>query len=495
MRDFVLLYVNGVEHRVSGDDAFMPLSDYLRYVLSQCGTKVVCAEGDCGACTVFLGRLNAAKDAVDYVPVNACIQYMYQLDCTHIVTVEGLKVDGDLNRIQQSMVDCHGAQCGYCTPGFIVAMCSLFESCDKANKSSTSDKSEKPCAITRESVSDALTGNLCRCTGYESIIKAAMSVDEKQYQRLENLYPQASFVGAFKQHHDEQVMVKGSESEFFKPTDVKSAVEYRSKNPAAVIVSGGTDICVNLNKGRIEPAKVMVLTHVAGLGELKVNGDTVEVGARVSLRRLEEFFQNSLPEFHHILWIFGSPQIRYAGTLAGNIANGSPIADSLPFLFVSGAEVEVSGVKGERRIKVSELYSGYRKMVLTEDEIIVRIHIPMPSKSTILKLYKVSKREHLDISSFTAAIRLERSGEKIANACIAYGGVAAVVLKLPKTEEFLNGKVFSLETFRQAGEIAVKEITPISDVRGSKDYRLQLAANIMEKFFFETADEKELVCL
>jgi len=131
-------------------------------------------------------------------------------------------------------------------------------------------------------------------------------------------------------------------------------------------------------------------------------------------------------------------------------------------------------------------------MVLTEDEIIVKIHIPMPSKSTILKLYKVSKREHLDISSFTAAISLERQGDKIANAKVAYGGVAAVVLKLPKTEEFLNGKPFNLDTFRQAGEVAMKEITPISDVRGSKDYRLQLAANIMEKFFFETADEKEL---
>lgn len=488
MRDFVLLYVNGVEHRVKGDDAFMPLSDYLRYELSKCGTKVVCAEGDCGACTVFLGRLDTGagsgnRESLEYVPVNACIQYMYQLDCTHIVTVEGLKIDGELNRIQQSMVDCHGAQCGYCTPGFIVAMCSLFESCTK---------DDKQCKPDRAAVSDALTGNLCRCTGYESIIKAAMSVDEKQYKRLAQLYPPAPLVSTFKRHHDEPVMVKGSESEFFKPTDIKSAVEFRSKNPIAVIVSGGTDVCVNLNKGRIEPQKIMVLTHVSGLSELQTSAETIEVGARVTLRRLEEFFQSALPEFHHILWIFGSPQIRYAGTLAGNIANGSPIADSLPFLFVSGAEVEVAGTKGNRRIKVSELYSGYRKMVLTEDEIIVKIHIPMPSKSTILKLYKVSKREHLDISSFTAAISLERQGDKIANAKVAYGGVAAVVLKLPKTEEFLNGKPFNFDTFRQAGEAAMKEITPISDVRGSKDYRLQLAANIMEKFFFETADEKEL---
>ena len=164
-----------------------------------------------------------------------------------------------------------------------------------------------------------------------------------------------------------------------------------------------------------------MLTHVVGLDELRTNGNMVEVGALVSLRKLEEFFQKSLPEFHHILWIFGSPQIRYAGTLAGNIANGSPIADSLPFLFVTGAEVEVAGLKGARRIKVNQLYSGYRKMVLTEDEIIARIHIPMPAESVKLKLYKVSKREHLDISSFTAAISLERKGDKIANAQVAYG--------------------------------------------------------------------------
>lgn len=480
MRDFVLLFVNGVEHRVSGDDVFMPLSDFLRYSLSKCGTKVVCAEGDCGACTVFLGRLNAEKSDLEYVPVNACIQYLHQLDCTHIVTVEGLKIDGELNRIQQSMVDCHGAQCGFCTPGFIVAMCSMFE---------------EKCKPDNQKVRDALTGNLCRCTGYESIIKAALSVDETQYQRLVTLYPPKAIVNEFKKYQVEPVTVAGSESVYFKPVDIKSAVKFKSENPGTVIISGGTDICVNLNKGRIEPKHIMALAHVEGLGDLKLNDGIVEVGARVSLQRLETFFKEVVPEFHHILWIFGSPQIRFAGTLAGNIANGSPIADSLPFLFISGAEVEVSGLNGNRRIKVSELYSGYRKMTVTDDELIVRILIPVPDEATILKLYKVSKREHLDISSFTAAISLKRDGMKISSAQVAYGGVAAVVLKLHKTEEYLNSSEFSLETFRKAGEIAVAEITPISDVRGSRDYRLQLAENIMEKFYFETAEEKELVCL
>lgn len=480
MRDFVLLFVNGVEHRISGDDVFMPLSDYLRYSLAKCGTKVVCAEGDCGACTVFLGRLNGERTDLEYVPVNACIQYLHQLDCTHIVTVEGLKIDGELNRIQQSMVDCHGAQCGYCTPGFIVAMCSMFE---------------EKCKPDNQKVRDALTGNLCRCTGYESIIKAAMSVDETQYKRLENLFPSAPFVAAFTKHQLEPVTVNGSASVYFKPVDVQSAVEFKSKNVGTVIVSGGTDICVNLNKGRIEPKHIMALAHVEGLNDLKVNNNVVEIGARVSLQRLETFFKEVVPEFHNMLWVFGSPQIRYAGTLAGNIANGSPIADSLPFLFVSGAEVEVAGLKGKRRIKVSELYSGYRKMTVTEDELIVSILIPVPDKGTTLKLYKVSKREHLDISSFTAAISLRRDGQKIVGAQVAYGGVAAVVLKLPKTEEYLNSHEFTLETFRKAGEIAVAEITPISDVRGSRDYRLQLANNILEKFYFETAEEKELVCL
>src|SRR4030095_8080074 len=181
MRDYLLLYVNGQEFRIGGADPFKTLSNFLRYDQQKTGTKIVCEEGDCGACTVLVGRVESGNIA--YKPINSCIQFMYQLDCTHIVTVEGLRADDELNAVQESMIKCHGAQCGYCTPGFVVAMCAMFEQKD---------------SITVPEVKDALTGNLCRCTGYGSIIEAALDVDTTKLTRMSELYPPAAMMNAFK---------------------------------------------------------------------------------------------------------------------------------------------------------------------------------------------------------------------------------------------------------------------------------------------------------
>jgi xanthine dehydrogenase small subunit len=478
MRDYLLLYINGKEHRVRGEHVFAPLTDYLRYEIAQCGTKVVCAEGDCGACTVALGKLDGSE--IVYKPVNGCIQYLYQLDCTHIITVEGVKHNGDLNAVQNAMVDCNGAQCGYCTPGFIVALCSMFDA-------------DKP--VSRCSLKEELAGNLCRCTGYEDIIRAGLAVDKKKQPKFNQQYPPSSMVKAFKEHLQKPVLIEHDGRSFFNPLDLQSAIKFKDEHSGAVIVSGGTDVCVIANKRGFAPPHLISTSHLPDLSAIEVAGETLVVGARVTLRELEVYVRELVPEFYSVLYIFGSPQIRYAGTLVGNIANASPIADTIPFLFVTDAEVEAAGLKGNRRIKVNKLYKGYKTLDLSADEIITRVHIPLPKKNDILKLYKVSKREQLDISSFTAAIKMQRSESKIASVRIAYGGVAATVVALPETETFLTGKPFALDTFRAAGEIARKEITPISDVRGSKDYRWQLAENILVKFYHETADERELACL
>ncbi|HEY9787478.1 MAG TPA: FAD binding domain-containing protein [Candidatus Obscuribacterales bacterium] len=479
MRDYVLLYINGKEHRIRGAEAFTPLSDYLRYELGLCGTKVVCAEGDCGACTVMLGRLNEGKTDLTYIPVNSCIQFLYQLDCAHIASIEGLKIDEQLNNVQEAMVECHGAQCGYCTPGFIVAMCAMFENKQK---------------LALPDVKEGLTGNLCRCTGYESIINAALAVDGSQYTKLSQLHPPAPIVQAFEKHHQEPVLIEGDGLKLFIPVDVRSAAEFKSKNSDTIIVSGGTDVCVNTNKKGLEPKTVISLANMAGLDDLTVEQGNLQVGAKVTLRRLEDFCRTLIPEFYRILYVFGSPQIRHAGTLAGNIGNGSPIADTLPFLFVMDAEIEAEGAQGVRRIKINNFYKGYKTLDLGKDEIITRIIVPVPTEADVLKLYKISKREHLDISTFTAAIRLQRDNGRISRANIAYGGIAAVVVRMTKTEAFLAGKPYTIETFREGGKIAREEITPISDVRGSADFRWQLAENILQKFFYETASEREWVC-
>ncbi len=480
MRDYILLYINGREHKVSGDMAFVPVTDYLRYELGLCGTKVVCAEGDCGACTVMVGRVDG--DELVYKPINSCIQYICQLDCSHLVTIEGLKQNGDLNPVQNAMVACHGAQCGYCTPGFVVAMCSMFDE-------------GKP--LTACQLKDGLIGNLCRCTGYEPIVEAGLAVDLTHWEPVSKLYPAGEMLKNFKAHLGQSIHLKADGKELFVPVSVKEACKFKSENPQAVFITGGTDVSVNMNKRGLVPEVLISTSNLPGLQEIssqEESGRTVlEIGARVSLKQLEDYISKLSEEMKYILWVFGSPQIRHAGTLAGNIANASPIADTPPFLFIMDADIEVAGINGSRKIKMTEFYTGYKKLALQSDEMITKIHLPLPVKDEIVRLYKISRRQHLDISAFTAAIRLNVENGKIKTAAVAYGGVAAVILRMTAVEQFLVGKEFSLATCREAGKLARSEITPLTDVRGSRDYRLTLAENIFSKFYHETA-ERQLVC-
>ncbi|MEO6259830.1 MAG: FAD binding domain-containing protein [Thermoanaerobaculia bacterium] len=458
MRDQILFSVNGSEHRVGGSSAFATLANWLRYEEGATGTKTVCEEGDCGACTVLVRR--SAKD--DFVPVNSCILSIAQMDGASIITVEGLKNGSELNAVQQSMVTCHGAQCGYCTPGFIVAMSAMFENCDRVDEQQTRD---------------GLTGNLCRCTGYEPIIKAALAVDVAGVPKLRERYldvPSAP----------DATKIEGGGRLFFAPVTMAEATAFKRDHQPCTIVQGGTDVGVWVNKRAFAPPAMLFLGKIEGLSELRDARDGIVAGANVSLAKFEAFIRERIPELAKILAIFGSPQIKWAGTLAGNIANGSPIADTLPYLYVAGAELELTGTAGARLVPIDRFYLGYKKFDLKPDEIITRIRIP--AVHDLVKLYKVSRRKDLDISAFTAAIRLSFENGLIAAPKIVYGGVGPTLLRLTETEAFLTGKQPKLATFEQAGAIARGEIKPISDVRGSADYRLQLAENILSKFWFET---------
>jgi xanthine dehydrogenase small subunit len=479
MRDYILIYVNGQRLEVKAADAFATLSNFLRYELSKTGTKVVCEEGDCGACTVLLGNIDTSGELA-YKPVNSCIQLMCQLDLAHVVTIEGLTPSPALNPVQAAMVECHGAQCGFCTPGFVVAMCALFD---------------QPKPVAEQDIKDGLTGNLCRCTGYEPIIKAGLSVDQSKVSKLAALYPGQAMVADLKKHAQEAVSISYARRQLCIPLSLEEAARFKSKHQGVTVLAGGTDVCVVLNKRGLEPDNILVLNRINGIGEITAHDDKLVVGALATLHQLEDEVENRLPELHHMMWLFGSPQIRHAATLAGNIANGSPIADTLPFLFVMEAEVELVGSKGRRLVNIDHFYKGYKQLDMAADELIGRIHVPLPKPGDLLKLYKVSRRRNLDISTFTAAIYLRHQGGSIYGVRIAYGGVGPVVLRLPKTEKFLEGKAFEWKTFAEAGDMAGQEITPISDVRGSKDFRYQLAANIMQKFYFEvTAQMQEATC-
>ncbi|HYE58643.1 MAG TPA: FAD binding domain-containing protein [Rhodothermales bacterium] len=470
MRDYLLLYVNGAPVEIRGAEAFRTLTGYVRTERHLTGTKVVCEEGDCGACTVLIGRVE--EGAMVYRPVNACILHLYQLDRAHVVTVEGLARDGSLSAVQASMVHHHGAQCGFCTPGFVTAMTALYEA-------------QAP--ITEQAVRDGLTGNLCRCTGYEPILKAALAVDPAGVPRLNDLYPPEAMRAAFEAVAQEPVHIDAGTQIFCSPITVEEAARFKAAHPGVVIVQGGTDVGVWCNKRGYVPDVVLGLSQIPGMDEIAVRGGRLDVGGTATLQALEAFVRDLVPAFHGILRLFGSPQIRHAGTLAGNIGNGSPIADSLPFLYVMEAELELAGVNGHRRVGLREFFRGYKTFDLAPDEMIARIRIPLPEPDETLRLYKVSKRKDLDISTFTAAFRMMERDGRIERIHIAYGGVGPVVMRLPQTEAFLAGQAVTLETFVQAGQLAREEIAPISDVRGSRDFRLQLAETVMLKFYHELA--------
>lgn len=468
MRDYLLFYLNGCRQAITGDTAFLPLAEFLRLERRLTGTKIVCAEGDCGACTVLLGRPDGER--LRYEVANSCILFLYQLDGLHVVTVEGLQHAGKIHPVQEAMVVCHGSQCGYCTPGFVCSLTGLFEE------------------HARPELDDlrlGLTGNLCRCTGYVQILEAGQAVNAATLPRLNEIYTPRDMLDELRQTVPVSVHLETRNRSFFAPRRLEDALAFRARHADAVIVSGNTELGVLRNKKGYEPDRLLSLKRIPGLAEIAVHAGTATLGANVTWTQLEAFSHKALPEFYRIIIRFGSPQIRNVATLAANVANGSPIADSLPLLFVAEAEVELTSLRGTRRVRLDRFYNGYKLKDLAADEIITRIHLPLPPADDLLRLYKVSRRNDLDIATFGAAIRIRRDGGRIARAWIAYSGVAATVVRLPRTEEFLSGMPFTEATFAAAGCVAAEEIKPISDVRGSRDYRTQLAENVLVKFWWD----------
>jgi xanthine dehydrogenase small subunit len=479
-RDHVILFLNGKRCEIRGADCFLSLSDYLRYRRGLVGTKIVCSEGDCGSCTVLVGQPQANE--IVYQPIDSCIRFMFQLEGVHIVTVEGLGgsdgcQENELTPIQQAMVDCHGSQCGFCTPGFVMAMHGL---CEEYN-------GQKP---SEEDWRHGLTGNLCRCTGYTPILEAGKRAAGQGIAKLNEFYPAAPIVRELSGLAGDTPDLRSPDGKrAYCPASLDDAIEFRRANPQAKIVAGATDVGVQLNKRVIEPVVFLDLNRVKELEGVEIASNDGEkaivAGTRATWTQLLDVCQDAAPQFAEIVSVFGSPQIRHVGTIGGNVINASPIADSLPFMFVMDAELELVGPSGSRWVNINDFYQGYKKFDLRPDELLARIRISLPGQDELLRLFKVTRRRDLDISTFTAAIRLRLDGDTIEQAALAYGAVGPTVVRLRKTEQFLQGKPFGEGTMQAAGDLAVSEITPISDVRGSSDYRYQLARNILMKFYYE----------
>jgi xanthine dehydrogenase small subunit len=337
----------------------------------------------------------------------------------------------------------------------------------------------------------ALTGNLCRCTGYLPILDAAAALARTPPRRMNERYDTPDLLAELRTLAAEPLRIETGRRTYFAPATVEEAVAFKAERPGAVIVAGGTELGVLRNKKGYDPPTLLSLARVPGLDTIEHTDNGLSFGANVTWSQVERDVREPLPEFHHIVQRFGSPQIRHVATLVGNVAHGSPIADSLGLLSVMDAELELVSRRGVRRRSINGFYTGYKQKDLAADELIARVVLPLPTSGERLRLYKVSRRFDLDIATFGAAVRVSEVGGVIRRAAVSYTGVAPIVVRLPETEAFLLGRPFTETTFRQAGRVARAEVAPISDVRGGRDFRWRLAQNILTKFYFDELGASE----
>ncbi|HUQ27995.1 MAG TPA: xanthine dehydrogenase small subunit [Usitatibacter sp.] len=433
------------------------LLEYLRGPLGRCGTKEGCAEGDCGACTVVVGEAHGG--AMRYRAVNSCIRFVPTLDGKEVVTVESLRApDGTLHPVQQAMVDAHASQCGFCTPGFVMSLFALYVSRE---------------SVSREEAVEALAGNLCRCTGYRPIIDAAV----KMHSLAPASHPPRP---ATLPHDDAAVSIPG----FRAPRTLDELARLYAEAPDSLLLAGGTDVGLWVTKQLRELPPIIYMGDVAQLGRIEEREGALEIGAAVALTDAFAAVVKHHPGLAEIANRFGSPPVRNAGTLCGNVANGSPIGDSMPALIALGAEAVLREGSNERSIPLEALYSGYRQKTLRRGEFVRAVRIPPPG-GRLFASYKISKRFDQDISAVCAAFALTMRGDIVGEARIAYGGMAAVPKRGSQAEAALRGQRFTTATLRAAIDALEGDFAPIDDMRASSAYRRRMAGALLERFFHE----------
>ncbi|MFM8866299.1 MAG: xanthine dehydrogenase small subunit [Limnohabitans sp.] len=456
--------------------------DYLREQLHRTGTKEGCAEGDCGACVVMVGELNDAGTGVNYVPVNACIQLLPSLDGKSVKTVESLKnADGKLHPVQDEMVKCHGSQCGFCTPGIVMSLVNLVQVLPQPS---------------RRQITDALSGNLCRCTGYKPIIDAAAKACERPSElKIDDTadIPLLQEIARSKTPTlslDGEIIVqpvvrtrKGNE--FVSPATLAEVADYLVKHPTTTLLAGSTEIGLQVNKQFSRPDHIMYLGNVAELRQVRETPQSWRIGAAVSLATVEGLIAEAYPDFAEVLRRFGSPPIRSTATLAGNIANGSPIGDSMPCLMALGATLVLRRGDKSRTVALDQFYTGQKRNVLQPGEFIEAIELPKPVAGQVFRAHKVSKRFEQDISATCAAISYTRKGGKLSGVKLAYNGLAPSPCRAPKLEAMLEGRA-PADVSAAALDAAIADSFVARDgLRATWTYRSLVARNLVLEFIEE----------
>lgn len=453
------------------------LLDYLRLRRSLRGTKEGCAEGDCGACTVLVGRLSAGK--LVYESVNACIRFLGSLDRTHVVTIEHLRVsEGRLHPVQQAMVDFHGSQCGFCTPGFVMSLYGLWM------------RSPTP---SDAAIEKALQGNLCRCTGYEAIMRAARAISDygKAAKDPLNVERKAVIAKLNGLNTGDRVEIGTDKARLVVPANLDDFAKLLQAEPTATVVAGATDVGLWVTK---QMRDISPVVFIAGLDELKTISEAngvITIGAGVTYTEAFGALSKKIPALGQLINRIGGEQVRNMGTIGGNIANGSPIGDTPPPLIALGARLTLRKGNKRRTIALEKYFIAYGKQDRKPGEFVEAVHVPVPVKGTYFAVYKISKRRDEDITSTLGAFYLNRgrTGE-VSDIRIAFGGMAATPKRASAVEKALKGKAWSEPAVEAALDAFAKDFTPLTDMRASAEYRALAARNLLVRFYAETAGAK-----
>lgn len=483
--DSVRFILDGEIIELHDIDPSRTVLQFLREDLRRTGTKEGCAEGDCGACTVVLAELDRSGERIEVRAINSCIQFVPTLDGKELITVESLPgVDGALHPVQQALVDSHGSQCGFCTPGFVMSLFAMY-------KTSTDP--------TRREIDDALAGNLCRCTGYRPIVEAANTMyqlpanehdwlqqpanadkgDANRIERLQGI------------QRTESLQLGGDGQRFFAPYTLEELVGLRQQYPDATLLAGGTDVGLWVTKQYRKLGNVIYTGCVPELLHSDTSSDFIEIGAAVSMTDACRIIVNHYPDFADFFARFASLPIRNAATLGGNIANGSPIGDSMPALIVLGTRIVLHSAQAKRELLLEDFYLDYMVKDLRMDEVLVTIKIPLPENHGRIRSYKVSKRFDQDISAVCMAFWLQLDADVVTSIRIAGGGLAVTPKRAIKCEAALLGQPWSTATIERGMKALGEDFTPIDDMRASAAYRLRCAQNLLRRFYLETSQGTE----
>lgn len=478
----IRILLDGEAVSITGLAPTTSLLAWLRGARGLVGTKEGCNEGDCGACTVVVGELaDDPRDVPRLYPVNACIRFLATLDGKAVFTVEHLRslAGGALHPVQQAMVDCHGSQCGFCTPGFTMSLWALYE-----DRHAQGEAAADPARIR-----SALAGNLCRCTGYRPIVEAGERMFDAPSRLLDRDRLRTAVLAL---RRDDTLDFSHEGGRFVAPRSVDELLALRSRHPAATLLAGGTDIGLWVNKGLRRLDTLIHTGEVAALRAIVPHAGGLRIGAAASLTAAFDALVRLHPELAELRERFASPPVRNAGTLGGNVANGSPIGDSMPALIALGARVVLASVRGRRSLALEDFYLDYMKKDLAADEIVEAIELPSPAPARRLRSWKLAKRFDSDISAVCAGFALELRAGRIHAPRIAFGGMAATPRRATATEAALAGRPWD-EAALAAAQCALEhDFAPLDDLRASAGYRRRAAAGLLARFFLETRPDAPL---